>query len=193
MEKEGRSQGTPLWPWVLVVLVVFGVGGWLVFGRGGPRRIETETPIFPVDEEGILSRTAVLSFASADGSRPVTERREVLLESAEREAIVRRLVEELARGPLAPNARPVLPSETRVRGVYFDDLGGLYVDLDGASLADWAWGCSSELLAIGGLVRTLGDSFPEVLRLTLLVDGERAATLKGHVELSHPFEVAAWR
>jgi len=43
------------------------------------------------------------------------------------------------------------------------------------------------------LVRTLGDSFPEVLRVSLLVDGARTATLGGQVEILHPFEVASWR
>lgn len=189
-EVKRGERGGALWPWVVGVLAVM-AGIFFLCSRNETTEVVREEP--PAVSEGSHTRSAVLFFAADDGERLVPERRELALKGAKREDFVRRLAAELARGPLSGEGSPTVPDGFAVRGVFFDDLGELYVDIDGAGLRGWAWGTSSEILAIRSLVRTLSVSFPEVVRVGLLVDGEVVESIGGHVDAMHPFEVAEWR
>ncbi len=144
-------------------------------------------------ESGELSRSAMLYFTGADGRKLVGERREIYPADPSREAVAHSLFRELAGGPTTGGHHPVVPPTLEVESLFFDDIGGLFISFSGASLKGWAWGSSSELGFIKGIVRTVGSSFPEIARITLLVDGERVESIAGHVESFHPFEVAEWR
>lgn len=189
--EEGGDRGGALWPWVVLVLAIV-AGIFFLCNRSDMtpvvEEIESGTP-----SEGSHTRSVLLFFADADGEGLVPERRELAMANGGREEFVRLLVDELARGPLAGEGWPTWPGRFRVKGVFFDDLGELYVDLLGEALGDWTWGTSSEILAIRSLVRTLAASFPEVVRVGILVDGNAVESLGGHVDARHPFEVAEWR
>lgn len=144
-------------------------------------------------EPGQLSRSAMLYFAASDGQKLVGEKREIYPADPSREAVAHSLLRELAGGPTRTGLYPVAPPALEVRSLFFDDMGGLFINFSGASLKGWSWGSASELGFIRSIIRTVGSSFPEIGRVTLLVDGERVESIAGHVESLHPFEVAEWR
>jgi hypothetical protein len=135
----------------------------------------------------------MLYFADAEGRRLEGEKREVYPDDATREAVVRSLLRELAAGPARSDLHPVVPPTLEVEAVFFDDMGGLFISFGGSSLASRDWGAASELAFVKSIVRTVGGGFPEVRRVTLLVDGEVVESIAGHVACMHPFEVAEWR
>ncbi len=186
---ERVERGVSLWPWLVVVLVLFALGAFLCRRTEEPPGVERESAL--VGEESV-ARTAVLYFGRGESGRLEPERRDLLIEDTSREAFARLLVEELAAGPLSGDAHPVLPPEAKVRSVFFDDLGGLFIDLEGTSLSRWTWDASSELMALHSMVKTLSASFPEVLRIGFLIDGSVTESFRGHVDTTHPFEVAEW-
>ncbi|MBM3319397.1 MAG: GerMN domain-containing protein [Candidatus Eisenbacteria bacterium] len=188
--RGGKGRRNALLLFLSILLVALVVVFWAK-GRGDGRR-ETGESRAP-DEPASVSRSAVLYYAGADGETLVPVRRAIFLQGHGREEFAVRLVLELARSPETEGTFATLPAGTRVRGVFFDDLGDLYVDFDGASLAEGSWGTSSEILAIRSIVRTLTDSFPEVVRVGFLVDGGGVETLAGHVDASHPFAASDWR
>jgi hypothetical protein len=47
-------------------------------------------------------------------------------------------------------------------------------------------GSTEELLAVYAIVNSVVVNFPAVQRVQILLDGETASTLAGHVDLSHP-------
>lgn len=189
--EETAPRGAPLWPWVVLVLVIFVLAGIMVC-RNARTPVDTRGRE-ELSDQGTLTQSVMLYYADHKGTGLTGERRELVLADSDREEIVRRLLLELARGPASEGAYPVLPSSTLAQGVYFDDLGGLYIDFHGVSLASWTWGSRSEILAIRSIIRTVSESFPELLHVGFLVDGERVETLGGHVELLHSYEVAEWR
>ncbi|MFH1277642.1 MAG: GerMN domain-containing protein [Candidatus Eisenbacteria bacterium] len=188
--EERDERGGALWPWVALVLAIL-AGFLFLCNRSEITPVAEEEAVPAI--EGTHIRSAVLYFADVDGERLVPERRELTLVDGGREDFVRRLVAELARGPLAGEGWPTVPGRFRVKGVFFDDLGELYVDVVEEGLREWTWGTSSEILAIRSLVRTLAASFPEVVRVGILVNGSAVESLGGHVDARHPFEVAEWR
>ena len=78
-------------------------------------------------------------------------------------------------------------------------LLAFYILPDGTAIADFSEalatsipsGIASEQLAVDSMARTLEASVPEVKRLKILIHGQEAETLAGHVDLTGTFVVHA--
>jgi len=78
-------------------------------------------------------------------------------------------------------------------------LLAFYILPDGTGVADFSdelrtsipSGIQSEQLAVESIVRTLEANVPQVLRLKILIHGQEADTLAGHVDLTQAFSVSA--
>ncbi len=101
------------------------------------------------------------------------------------DAQVRRAIEELINWTGTQTVSPV-PPESRVREVWVSRGGIAYVDFD-RSFVDFSGGGSlGELHTVYSIVTTLTESFPEIVAVQFLVEGEQIETLAGHVDLSRP-------
>ena len=79
---------------------------------------------------------------------------------------------------------PSFPRDTVVRGAFLLPDGTAFVDLGGATLTNgWGTGSHEELMAVYSVVQTVTTNFPEAKRVRILVNGEPAETLAGHVGL----------
>jgi hypothetical protein len=98
---------------------------------------------------------------------------------------IQRAVEELINWAGTSTISPVAP-EARIRETWVSPGGIAYLDFE-PSLYDFSGGGSlGELHTIYGIVATLTESFPEIVAVQFLIDGERKETLAGHVDLSRP-------
>ena len=78
-------------------------------------------------------------------------------------------------------------------------LLAFYILPDGTGVADFSdelrtaipSGIQSEQLAVESIVRTLEADVPQVMRLKILVHGQEADTLAGHLDLTQTFRVSA--
>jgi spore germination protein GerM len=144
-----------------------------------------------VEDIGAGVQSVILSFASRGGGRTVEERREIVVpeDSASR---AKRVLEELASGPRG-DADGTIPVGTRVLRVFFDDQGGVYVDMSAEFIDNHPGGSTGELYTIRSIVRTLALNFSDVERVFLLVEGEEIETIAGHIDASVPFSVSEYR
>ncbi len=95
------------------------------------------------------------------------------------------VVRELLKGSANAAVPKLLPGDTVVRGAYLLPDGTAFVDLGGPTLSQgWMTGSHQELMAIYSVVQTVTTNFPEAKRVRMLVNGEPAETLAGHVSLS---------
>jgi len=92
---------------------------------------------------------------------------------------------ELAQGSLT-GALPVLPPQTRLIKAYLDPTGLAYLDFDRNILGGGFVGDGEEWLAVGAVVRTVCDNFPEVRRVRFMVEGEVITSLSGYCDLEEP-------
>jgi len=98
---------------------------------------------------------------------------------------VKQAVEELINWSGTETISPVAP-EAKLREVWVSPGGVAYLDFD-RSLYDFSGGGSlGELHTVYGIVATVTTSFPEVVAVQLLIDGEQRETLAGHVDISMP-------
>jgi len=96
----------------------------------------------------------------------------------------------LLAGPVDAESRTLPPDAA---------LLAFYLLPDGTGIADFSdevrtsipSGIQSEQLAVESIVRTLEANVPQVLRLKILIHGQEADTLAGHLDLTQTFKVSA--
>jgi hypothetical protein len=95
------------------------------------------------------------------------------------------VVEELLRGSQSGSLSP-WAGDARVLEVFVTARGVAYVDLSKEVVATHLPGTRAELLAVYSLVNSIALNFPAIQRVQILIDGQSAETLAGHVDLSRP-------
>jgi spore germination protein GerM len=99
------------------------------------------------------------------------------------------VIREVMKGPATPQLLRLFPQDTIVRAAYLLPDGTAFVDLGGPTLtAGWGTGTHVELMAVYSVVQTVTVNFPETKRVRLLVNGEPAETLAGHVWLGRSLQ-----
>jgi spore germination protein GerM len=94
-------------------------------------------------------------------------------------------VRELFKGSANTSVPRPFPADTLVLGAYLLPDGTAFIDVGGSTLRQgWGTGSHAELMAIYSVVQTISTNFPEVKRVRILVNGEPAETLAGHISLA---------
>lgn len=133
----------------------------------------------------VTTRPVLLYFERADGLL-APERREMPLPESDAAAIHPLLSALLAGSKNAALPR-VLPEGTIVRGAFVLPEGTAVVDLGGVEIQQgWQTGSHAELAAAYAIVQTVVANLPSVRRVQILVGGEVAPTLAGHLDLTRP-------
>jgi spore germination protein GerM len=142
------------------------------------------------DTVGTGFRSAQLWFVARSGESLVSEPREVIDQTGLHERVAA-LLDELVRGP-AGAGLTLLPAGTTLRHVYLDERGLLTLDLSGAFRSGFGGGAGAEELAVGALVRTLGDNLSGVKCVVIVCEGVSLASVGGHLPLDRPLDPADW-
>jgi spore germination protein GerM len=137
-------------------------------------------------ENKVAMRTVVLYFESPE-MLLVAEQRDVALPENPAGALAL-VVRELFKGSANAGVPRLFPADTVVRGAFLLPEGTAFVDLGGRTLTQgWGTGSHEELMAVYSLVQTVAANFPEVKRVRMLVNGQPAETLGGHISLAKAF------
>jgi hypothetical protein len=128
---------------------------------------------------------ATLFFASEDGRRLTGVETEVPL-AEDPVAQVRAIVEALlSTAPPAPLASTI-PSGTTLRGVYLSQRNQVFIDLDATVRTAHPGGSLQELLTVYSLVNSIVVNLPTITDVQILINGQEADTLAGHMDLRRP-------
>jgi spore germination protein GerM len=95
----------------------------------------------------------------------------------------------LLAGPVDPEAR-TLPPDAALLGFYILPDGTAVADFSEALANSIPSGIQSEQLAVDSITRTLEANVPQVKRLKILIHGQEADTLAGHLDLTQIFQVS---
>lgn len=96
----------------------------------------------------------------------------------------RQIIEGLISGPARGLARTI-PPETRLHAVFIEDKTA-YVDLSGEIITSHPGGISSELMTIYSIVNSLVLNVETVDNVKILITGQDADTLSGHIDIRFP-------
>jgi hypothetical protein len=99
-------------------------------------------------------------------------------------AFLRAIFSELQRGPTRPELSAALPPKLQLRNAFLLPEGEVVLDL--AVDASLSFGSAEELAIVASLVDTVLQNVADTRRVRILVNGEPAESLGGHVDLTHP-------
>jgi hypothetical protein len=183
--------------WVVFVLtataaVLFAIGLMTALSRLLSRPAPGVAPVDPAvtappaaDAPAVPKIKATLYFASEDGLRLVPAEREVpLAEGAVAQA--RSILEaQLSAEPQAPLVATI-PKGAALRGIYVSERNEVFVDLDPAIRTAHPGGSLQELMTVYTIVNAILTNLPDLQEVQILIGGQEADTLAGHVDLRRP-------
>jgi spore germination protein GerM len=129
---------------------------------------------------------AHLYFADRNNSFLKSEQR-VLQQPQDPVEFARTIVNLLIKGPQKGLVRAI-PVGTELRAIYIDAENVCYVDLSQAAKKNHPGGSNSELLTVYSVVNSLILNVSEIKRVKILIDGNEAPTLAGHISLQEPLK-----
>jgi hypothetical protein len=100
----------------------------------------------------------------------------------------KQVINTLLAGPVEAEAR-TLPPDAVLLAFYLLPDGTAIADFSEALATSIPSGIASEQLAVDSIARTLEANVPQVQRLKILIHGQEAETLAGHLDLAEPFVV----
>ena len=125
-----------------------------------------------------------LYFAGRNSHFLMAEQR-VVLHSNDPANLASTIVKALIKGP-QKGLLKTIPPNTQLKALYIIPDGTCYVDLSAAVRKNHPGGSKSELLSIYSMVNSLVLNVPEIERVQILIEGNEASTLAGHIDLQLP-------
>jgi spore germination protein GerM len=125
-----------------------------------------------------------LYFAGRNSYFLMAEQR-VVLHPADPAGLAAAIVKALIKGP-RKGLLKTIPADTRLNALFITPDGTCYIDLSEAVSRNHPGGSKSELLTIYSMVNSLVLNVPQIDRVQLLIDGNQAPTLAGHIDLQIP-------
>ena len=102
----------------------------------------------------------------------------------------RQVLQELIANPPTSGQRTV-PADTDVIGFYILPDGTAVADFSDAIASEMPSGILSEQEAVDSIAQTLASNVPSLRRLKILIHGQEAETLAGHVDLTGFLDLTA--
>jgi hypothetical protein len=172
-----------------VAVVLLALAGWAVSRALRPSEDPTDANAASTElvlpPAGVRHITATLFYAGSDGQSLAPVQQEVVLA----EGIVpqgREIVSAQLR-PRSPHVS-VIPEGTRLRAFYVTDRGDAFVDLSPEVTSRHPGGSTAELLTVYAVVNSVTANLPTIRRVQILINGQEADTLAGHIDLRNPLE-----
>lgn len=164
------------WQGILISVALLMIPGC----RRGERQASSITLTNPV-----ATRAVTLYFESPDLVLvPETRTFQVPQNDA---AALSAVLRELLKGSANSSIPNLFPADSIVRATYLLPDGTAVIDIGGPSLANgWNTGSHNELMAIYSIVQTLTTNFSAVRQVRLVVNGQPAETLAGHIRIDRP-------
>jgi hypothetical protein len=182
--------------WIALALVAAGVVTFSVLlmtalgrllSRPTPAEVPAEQAVVPPAPapEAVPKIKATLFFASEDGLRLVPAEREVPLSEGP-VAQARAILEAQLTAEPQPPLLSTIPKGATLRGVYVSERNEVFVDLDPAIRTAHPGGTQQELMTVYTIVNAVLTNLPNLQQVQILIGGQEADTLAGHVDLRRP-------
>lgn len=175
----------------LLAALALSVGGllvWQAFRSAGsrayrPRPFLRVSPALPPTTPAAPTVRVTLFFPTAADAKLRPEERDIARPLGP-SAYLKALFAELQKGPKQAGLTGALPDKIHLRNAFLLPEGQAVLDL--AMDAGLAFGSDEEMTIVASLVDTVLQNVAETTRVRILVNGEPAETLGGHVDLTRP-------
>src|SRR4030043_1184799 len=129
-------------------------------------------------------KEVLLYFSDSEGEYLIGEKRKILKKNVVKEEAKETIIE-LIKGPKG-KLISTLPPRTKLLTLQINDAGLAKVNFTLALSKDHPGGSSGEVMTIYSIVNSLSLNFPQIKKVQILIDGEPAETIRGHLSLEQP-------
>jgi spore germination protein GerM len=182
---------------LLLLFLALSVAGLLVWTRGPSLSTRRRAPLFrnvtpagppPAATPGapvtpVETVRLTLFFPGRDDGKLQPEERDIP-KPAGAGAALKAIFVELQRGPARTDLVPSLPDKIQLRNAFLLPEGEVVLDL--AVDSSLSFGSDEELTIVASIVDTVLQNVAETRSVRILVNGEPAESLGGHVDLTRP-------
>ena len=131
--------------------------------------------------------TVVHLYFARRSSYILTAEQRTVLHQDNPPGLAHAIVSALIKGP-QKGLINTIPAGTRLNALFIAPDGTCYVDLSEEVSRNHPGGSKAELLTIYSMVNSLVLNVPEVENVQILIDGNEAPTLAGHIDIQLPFK-----
>ncbi|MBI3753726.1 MAG: GerMN domain-containing protein [Deltaproteobacteria bacterium] len=129
-------------------------------------------------------KTVNLYFSNDEGLALKAEKREIAKGALAKE--IERSINALIKGP-AEKLTPTIPDGTRLLGVEIKE-GVAFLNFSKEISERHPGGSSAEIQTVYSIVNTVALNFSEIKKVQLLIEGKKAKTVAGHIDISFPLK-----
>lgn len=177
-----------LWIAAAAIAVLAAAAAWF-FTHRGEEALEIDKAMAGLYTGNEAVRKVDIWYASR--KKPGLEARKVdIYLSASPGAQVKQAVLHLFKTPEDPDLVSVFPTGSVLRELFVDKEGLCVVDFALSVRLNHPGGTTAEYQTLYALVRTLTSGFSQVRQVQVMVNGEYAETLAGHLDISQPLTLA---
>lgn len=163
-----------------VVAIVF-----LLMGSGAATP-ETPAPPLATDSSSRIEEESLFLYFTDQGGRFLTSEDRTISTAKDPWQLSRKIIAGLIEGPERGHTR-TLPTGTHLRSIYITDPKVAVVDFS-REVRGEPQGAWSECLAVYSVVNSLAVNIPEIDAVQILIEGNPAETLAGHIDISEPLK-----
>lgn len=168
----------------IILLIIISIFVIFVFKTRDKKEEKIYLPDVPIYTTKEKKLKINLYFSNYDDELLIPEVREIYktkdVINQAKQAIV-----ELIKGSYE-GLMPTVSKGTHLRELYIDRNGCAYVDFTEEISLNHPGGSWTEFITIYSIVNTLTINFPEIVKVQILIEGESAQTLTGHIDISKP-------
>ncbi len=172
MAKKGKKGYLPVVIGAAVAVVI----GVILISRYGD--VVFKTTLRPAAE-----KTIDVYFGSVDGLGLQAEKTRIRTGTAEEE--LKEALDALVTGPRDKDLGKTLPEGTKIKGVTLKGHTAT-IDFSPEIRDNHQGGSSGEIQTVYSIVNTAALNFPQFKDVQLLVEGKKAETIAGHIDVSRP-------
>jgi hypothetical protein len=170
---------------VFAVVLMTGLSRLLSRPAPGTAPVDAPPPPAAANAPAVPRIKATLFFASEDGLYLVPTEREVpLAEGAVAQA--RSILEAQLAAEAQPPLVSTIPKGVTLRGIFVSERNEVFVDLDPSIRTSHPGGTLQELMTVYTIVNAVLANLPDLQEVQILIGGQEADTLAGHVDLRRP-------
>ncbi|MCB9480410.1 MAG: GerMN domain-containing protein [Desulfobacteraceae bacterium] len=140
-----------------------------------------------IPEKQAEGKEVFLYFANLDNSALEAEKQKIIFNSDTRK-FAQSIIEALLKGPANKSLMSALPEGTKLLSLYIQDNLIAVLDFSEEIRENHPGGSQAEILTIYSIVNTLTLNIEEIKEVKILINGNEAETLAGHIALSFPLK-----
>ncbi len=180
--KKKDSAGSAFLTVIIIALLTVAVGIYLLAKYG------EKIPSYLIPKRtGQGVKIVNLYFSNEEGVELIGEKRKIERGTLTKE--IKEAVNGIIKGP-EENLTPTIPDGTRLLNVEVKD-GVAFLNFSKEISENHPGGSSAEIQTIYSVINTITLNFPEIKMVQFLIEGEKAKTLAGHIDISSPLGPSA--